>query len=256
MYSAQRASQRDTPSRIWRLIGGWRMAVIGQQARDTAHSLQQSLHQHQNIKKYLCHFIIHKKTSVPTRYHRDTQIRTCCPPWTWRLWSGLCAIIITASAPLLLRMEWTRVWRYCDPRHRSMAVHGAPTTHGSPHPNLRYAFIISHYWLLFFYPYVPAVARQWQFISPVFFFNNSGHGMVIVLFSLFLFVYAEGKAHGRESTAFFVQAVHNPRTAVYVAYQFARKISVVAPSTPTARCWYMWWSMYFSYYFLFVYAAL
>ena len=30
--------------------------------------------------------------------------------------------------------------------------------------------------------------------------------------------YAEGKAHGRESTAFFVQAVvHNPRTAVYVA---------------------------------------
>ena len=50
--------------------------------------------------------------------------------------------------------------------------------------------------------------------------------MINVLFLLFLFVYAEGKAHGRESTAFFVQAVHNPRTAVYVASQFARKISV------------------------------
>ena len=42
-------------------------------------------------------------------------------------------------------------------------------------------------------------------------------------FLTILFVYAEGKAHGRESTAFFVQAVHNPRTAVYVASQFARK---------------------------------
>ena len=50
-----------------------------------------------------------------------------------------------------------------------------------------------------------------------FFSNDSDRVMINVLFLLFLFVYAEGKAHGRESTAFFVQAVHNPRTAVYVA---------------------------------------
>ena len=35
-----------------------------------------------------------------------------------------------------------------------------------------------------------------------FFFNDGGHVMINVLFLLSLFVYAEGKAHGGESTAF------------------------------------------------------
>ena len=77
--------------------------------------------------------------------------------------------------------------------------------------------------------------------------------MVNVLFSLFLFVYAEGKAHGRESTAFFVQAVHNPRTAVYVASQFARKISV--DSRTNGQVIHVMIHVFFIL-FLFVYAAL
>ena len=89
-----------------------------------------------------------------------------------------------------------------------------------------------------------------------FFFNNSDHVMVIVLFSLFLFVYAEGRAHGRENTAFFVQAVHNPRTAVYVASQFAWKISVDgSPINANSQVIHVMIHVFFIL-FLFVYAAL
>ena len=180
-------------------IGGWRMAVSRAlvNKRVTPRTRWQSLHQHQNIKKYLCHFIIHKKTSVPTRYHRDTQIRTCCPPWTWRLWSGLCAIIITASAPLLLGMEWTRVFDNIAIRvtgQWQFMVHQQHMVHLTQISGMLSLFHTIDY--CFF----TLMSRPWHGSGNSFrrFFFN---GMVIVLFSLFLFVYAEGKAHGRESTA-------------------------------------------------------